>query len=414
MEKDITLHITRLGHKGDGVAQHIDQIIHVPLVLPDEELSVTIDQNGYVNINSILTPSPHRVTPPCQFFGQCGGCRMQHMDQVAILQWKIGLAEYYLKREGVDTKIEKHFVTPKHSRRRVTLTAQKNPELILGFHLREDTARLNITQCHIMREELMDLLDPIRTILNSLLKNGKSVDIHATTLGKTIELVFIDLDLTATQKVELSGWAIKHHIARVYLKNDNKAAAEIIIHQEPLIARYGAIAVELPPQAFMQASDEAEAAMLDFIRPYIKSSRQLIDLFCGTGLFSLSFYDKKRKIICVDQDKNAMQSLGTAIKNYPEISIETRNLFRDPLRVMELNKADTIILDPPRSGAAAQIAHLNKLTKKRIIYVSCDAMSFAKDSSMLIKAGYVLKDIKLFDQFLWSAHMELIGVFDKN
>lgn len=409
--------ISRLGNQGDGLATTADGPIDVPFALPGEEITVNVvhgKDHSSGKLVEILKPSSARVSPPCSSFGTCGGCRLQHMNDAAAREWKLGVINHLLEKSNFSIKAETLFVTPPASRRRVTFTAIRDAsDIRLGFHMRQSHEIISIRTCHVIRPELAALIEPLRAILMTLLTSGQELSIHATVLNGLIEIVLSGMVFSQAQTQQLISWAATNNIAQLYTKVDENAEYQVLLSQTPLIAHYGKHEVILPPAAFMQASDEAEINMLATIIPYFKSSKHIADLFCGTGLFALNLYDKNKTILSADADGAAIGALQVSTLNLKGFKTERRNLFREPYKAIELKTIDGICLDPPRAGAKEQCVEIARSKVLRIAYVSCNPVTFMRDARILTDGGYKLTHIHVIDQFLWSQHIELIGLFSR-
>ncbi|NDE91167.1 MAG: hypothetical protein EB059_08560, partial [Alphaproteobacteria bacterium] len=232
-------------------------------------------------------------------------------------------------------------------------------------------------------------------------------------LNGAIELALSGINFNAQQQQTLISWGAEHKLARLYSQMDENAETSVLLDQTALTGHYGAISVPLPPHAFMQASDEAEHAMLASLKPVFEKAKNAADLFCGTGLFALNLYAKNKTMLAVDVDGNAIRALSAATQNLRGFKTERRNLFRDPLKAIELSHFDTVCLDPPRAGAKEQAAELACSKVAHIAYVSCNPATFMRDARILTQGGYTLTQVHVFDQFLWSHHIELIGMFSR-
>lgn len=203
--------------------------------------------------------------------------------------------------------------------------------------------------------------------------------------------------------------ARKFDLARVSLNDE-----VLYVVRAPSIAM-GRADVELPVASFLQATRDAEETLAQNVTKAAAGFKSVADLFCGVGPFALRLAEKA-PVYAADSDKPAILALQKATrgaKGLKPLTAERRDLFREPLTIYELNRFDCVVLDPPRAGAKAQAEELARCKVKRIIYVSCDAQSFARDAAILIKSGYRLAEVTPVDQFAWSAHVELVGVFDR-
>ncbi len=179
--------------------------------------------------------------------------------------------------------------------------------------------------------------------------------------------------------------------------------------------RLGPASVALPPGAFLQAVPRAEAAMTEFVAGVAAGARRVADLYCGVGTFTFALA-AIAPVVAADASAGAIAALNGAIATAPglkSITASARDLERRPMLAQELRAIDLAVFDPPRAGAAAQVAELGRSTVARVIGVSCNPATFARDARTLIDAGFALERVLPVDQFLWSPHIELVGVFSR-
>jgi 23S rRNA (uracil1939-C5)-methyltransferase len=173
--------------------------------------------------------------------------------------------------------------------------------------------------------------------------------------------------------------------------------------------------VTLPPGAFLQATRGAEAAMTAFVEQQAAGADRIADLYCGVGTFTFRLAGVA-PVHAADFAPEAVQALGAALATAPglkAVTAEARDLVRRPVLAEELKRTDLVVFDPPRAGAAEQAAELARSSVARVIGVSCNPATFARDARTLIDAGFRLVRVLPVDQFLWSPHIELVGVFDR-
>jgi 23S rRNA (uracil1939-C5)-methyltransferase len=179
--------------------------------------------------------------------------------------------------------------------------------------------------------------------------------------------------------------------------------------------RWGDIDVAIPAGAFVQAVAEAESAMQSLVAESVGDAKRVVDLFAGCGAFTFPLA-RRASVACFDSDGDAVAALAVAArgaKGLKPITGERRDLFRRPLLAQELDAFDAVVIDPPRAGAKAQCEQLAKSKIRRIAAVSCNPATFARDARILIDGGYRLGRVTPIDQFLWSAHIELVAHFER-
>ena len=185
--------------------------------------------------------------------------------------------------------------------------------------------------------------------------------------------------------------------------------------EKPIIS-FGKIGVSPPPGTFLQATRDGEALLQAAVAEIIGPARQIVDLFAGCGTLSLPLLDQVVRLLAVEQNAIALSTLkagADAAGLGGRVKIDARNLFDAPLTPNELTAFDKAILDPPRSGAAAQCQMLAESKISTVAMVSCNPSSFARDAGILANAGFKLNWIQVVDQFLFSNHLEIVGAFDR-
>ena len=182
------------------------------------------------------------------------------------------------------------------------------------------------------------------------------------------------------------------------------------------VQRLGKALVAPPPGAFLQATEQGEAALLAAIKEAIGPARRIADLFCGLGTFALPLAENA-EVIAFESDPAMVAALDKAARNaegLKRLTATTRDLFRRPLEPDEFKGVDAVVIDPPRAGAEAQTHALARARVPVIAAVSCNPATFARDARILIEAGYRLDWVQPIDQFRWSAHVELAARLSLN
>jgi 23S rRNA (uracil1939-C5)-methyltransferase len=179
------------------------------------------------------------------------------------------------------------------------------------------------------------------------------------------------------------------------------------------VVRVGRALVELPPASFLQATEAAEAILAGLVTQALAGCRRVADLFCGIGPFALRLAEVAA-VRAFDSDKAAVAALTRAhhkTRGLKPVEAARRDLFREPLTVHELDGLDGLVFDPPRAGADAQAREIARSRVATVVAVSCEPKTFARDAGILIAGGYRLAAVTPVDQFAFSTHVELVGVF---
>lgn len=399
--------IERLGHQGDGIAPGP---VFVPGTLPGEVVEGEIS-GGVMAAPKIVTPAETRVKPPCRHAKSCGGCALQHASDDFVAGWKVDVVRKALSAQGIDADFRPIETSPRHSRRRATFTARRTKKgALVGFHGRASDTIVEIPDCQLLRPELMAALP----MAEALALEGAS---RKGALAVTVTLSPVGLDVAVTGGKPLDG---PLQMALAQLTETRGLARltwddEVIALREPPAQRFGAAQVVPPPGAFLQATEEGEAALLAATREIVGDARRVVDLFAGCGTFSLPLAERA-EVHAVEGDRAmtaALEAGWRRAQGLKRVTTEARDLFRRPLLPDELKRFDAVVLDPPRAGAEAQVEELAEAKPPVIAYVSCNPVTFARDAARLIAAGYRLSWVQVVDQFRWSTHVELVGSFTR-
>ena len=393
--------IRALGRQGDGIA---DGPLFVPRALSGEKVTGKLDGDRLTDIR-IVQPSPDRVAPPCRHFKACGGCQMQHASDNLVAEWKLGIVRDALKKQSLTTEIRGVETSPPRSRRRVGLAARRTKTgAIAGFHARASDTVVDVVDCPLIAPELAAAPEFARSLALIGVSRKGTLDVHCTvTLDGLDVVVEGGKPLDRQLRVDLPQLGVRFGVARLTWDG------ELVAQSAPPRHRIGRAFVELPPGAFLQATEHGERTLQECVLQATEGAVRVADLFSGCGTFALRLAERG-PVSAVEAETAMVEALQQAANHgelpYPVRAI-TRDLFRDALSADELAGFDAVVLDPPRAGAAAQVAELARSDVPVIAYVSCDPSSFARDAAVLVQGGYRLDWVQVVDQFRWSPHTEL-------
>ncbi len=414
MTTRVSFLVERMGAQGDGVvAGPGGRPAFAPLTLPGETIEAEAPGEWLETI-SVIVPSADRVEPPCPHFGVCGGCSLQHWAMAPYTDWKVDLLRQALARERIETEVLPAITVPPGSRRRVALHARRvGREIVLGFKARRSWAVTPIETCVISDPRIVAALPGLRVVAKPFLEHPKSAPILHVTLtatGLDVDVTGVEAKgggLSADARVRAAGAAQAMDLARLTL------AGETLYGARQPVVRFGAAAVVLPPGGFLQAVAEAERAMASAVVQAVAGAPRVADLFCGAGTFTFPLAAHSA-VTALDSAPAAIAALSAARGATPglkAVTAEVRDLYRRPLLAMEMKKLDAVVFDPPRAGAFEQAGELARSEVGLAVAVSCNPQTFARDAGVLIANGFRLESVLPVDQFLWSAHLELVGVF---
>lgn len=397
--------ITRLGYQGDGIAEGP---VYAARTLPGEVVSGVLDGTQLNDIR-IVTPSSERVQPPCRHYKACGGCQLQHASDSFVEDFKVGVVRTALAAQGLKTDMRPIITSPPQSRRRATLAVRRTKKgAMAGFHGRGSGVITAVPDCQLLDPMLIAGI-PIAEALAVQVGSRKGV----LTMTLTVSDIGLDIAISGGKPLDgplqlsLAQATEQHGLARLTWDGD------VIAQRAPATQTFGAARVVPPPGSFLQPTKDGEAALVTALGEITLGAKKIIDLFAGCGTFSLPLA-KDAEVHAVEGDADMIAALDHGwrmAQGLKQVTTETRDLYRRPLMPDELAKTDAVILDPPRAGAESQVAEIAEAKVPVVAYVSCNPVSFARDASRLVAAGYTLNWVQVVDQFRWSAHTELVASF---
>ena len=395
--------IERLGRGGDGIAAGP---VQVPFTLPGEVVAGEVD-SGRISAPRIVTPSPDRVRAPCRHFRSCGGCALQHASDGFVSDWKKRVVRDALSERGLPAPIRDIRTSPSASRRRAVFSGRRmKNRSVVGFHARASDRIVDIPDCVLLEPGLLALLPAMeRMVMVGATRRGElRITVNSSLAGADI---CVDGGKRADVGLrgELVRIALDHPIARLTWNGD------LVVQPDLPYQELGGIQVVPPPGSFLQPTKEGELAMIDAVTGAVGQAGRIADLFAGCGTLTLPL-SRMAEVHAVDSDAGMLRSLqaawrrGCALKR---VTTEARDLFHRPLTSEELAGFDAAVADPPRAGANAQSVAIGESEMNCVAMVSCNPSSFARDTGILVAAGFRIDWIEVIDQFRWSTHVELVA-----
>ena len=375
-----------------------------------------------------LEPGPHHATPPCRHFGRCGGCQLQQLDEQTLAEF----VSARVANASAAQELGPEIITPPHlsppgARRRASLRAESSQgRVVLGYREAKSHRLVELTECPVMLPEFVALLTPLRKLLIAV-GSGKQQGAGKRGGKHTHAKLAADIDLALTEQgvdLAIKGVAVEslaatealldfartHGLARLTL--DQGYGSEALWEPEPVTVLLAGVSVPFPPGSFLQATLDGEQALSAAVGEWLAGAGSVVDLFSGLGTFAFALAGQGSKVLAVEAARDAHVACKSAAgrAQLPIHSLH-RDLFRNPLLPEELDRFDAIVLDPPRAGARDQIERIAASTVARVVYISCNPSSWARDAKTLVDAGYRLKELRPVGQFRWSTHVELASLF---
>lgn len=396
--------IIRIAARGDGVTGDGQ---HVPMSAPGDRL---LSDGG-------LEWGPQHVTPRCGHVPECGGCSLQHLSDVAYADYVRDRIVGALAGQGLEAgEVAEPHVSPPASRRRASLRVLRlSGKVQIGFSTQGSHRIVDMRECLVLEPALFALVAPLRTLFAGRLGEGKSGAVDLSLVEQGVDVALTGLAVRSLADTEaVLDFAREHKLARLIV--DGEDGPMTLWEPDPVTVRFGKLSVSCPSRAFLQATVDGEAALVAEVRRGVGEAKMVADLFAGLGTFALAIADDVpgRKVYAAEAARVLVMALQSGGNRLPgRVFPEHRDLFRRPLTAAELGRFDAVILDPPRAGAREQVREMAQATTPRLVYVSCNPASFARDASMLVEGGYRIERIKPVGQFRWSTHIELVATFSR-
>jgi len=415
------LTIETIGAQGDGIARHNGKIIYIERALPGETITADIqeDRDGISRgrLIQVVDASSDRREAPCRHYPICGGCHVQHMTESAYHQWKIAKVQALFMAKGISpAQWNTPVFIPAGTRRRATFSVYRQKEqLIIGYHKRRSPHVIDLDECLLLDHDILPLVQKLRSFLTDMVVDRQFYDLFIQKCDNGFDMV-----LTGVRRnkktydlafLEAAAAIIREtRILRIGVRAREHDAVEIIVESGKPLVTMGALRVPVPPHAFLQPSVTGQAVLSETAIDYLGDSVQgkVADLFAGCGTFTGAVIDAGGQCDAYESEIAAVN----AVKQSGHRGVFTQNLFTNPLTKPQLKQYDAVIIDPPRAGSKAQSEIMALSNVPKIVSISCNPVTFARDAKILTDGEtYRLERLKIVDQFIWSPHVELIGLF---
>jgi 23S rRNA (uracil1939-C5)-methyltransferase len=436
MAQPFDVHIESLDHEARGVGRMDGKVVFVEGALPGEDVSAQIIKKK-PKFNTARAVEVHRqswlrVKPGCAYFGVCGGCAMQHLApdaQVAVKQRVLEDAFKHL----ADVKPEQ-MLAPIHGptwgyRYRARLTVRLVPRkggVLVGFHERRSSFVADMRTCEVLPPKVSKLLVPLRRLIESMSTPDRLPQIEVAVGEQVVALVLRHLEpLTAEDHDRLRVFGQSHDV-QWWLQPKGPDTVHLLNGQgtPELAYRLPAFDIRMPfkPTDFTQVNHEINRVLVSRALSLldVQPDEQVVDLFCGLGNFTLPLARLAKHVIGIEGSEQLVQRAqdNAAANRIHNASFQARNLFEFNGEDLQALKAfDRLLIDPPREGALAVCEALAEQPDanrpKRIVYVSCNPATLARDAAVLCHRGrYQLKQAGVINMFPHTGHVESIAVFE--
>lgn len=425
--------IESLTHDGRGVTRIGDKTVFIDGALPQEEVMFR-----YTRVRSnfdegkileVLKASPHRVTPACEFFDVCGGCSLQHLDSAEQIELKQNMLLENLGRIG-KVQVEE-VLSPltgpiwgyRQKARLGVRYVHKKQRVLVGFREKHSAFLADMHSCKILNPLIGEHLEELSNTIRQLSCYKQIAQIEVAVGDEGAALIFRHLvELTDEDRQTLTSFGQRHDF-QIYLQPKGPDSVTLLWPESAslsyCIPAYD-ITLAFRPNDFTQVNTAINQAMvtraLQLLEP--QATDQVLELFCGLGNFSLPLARQVEQVVAVEGDAALIErarenARRNAIDN---VEYHVANLMEEVTGLPWLRKRsyDKVLLDPPRSGASEVLPVIADLKPSRIVYVSCNPATLARDAGILVNDyGYNLVKAGVMDMFPHTAHVESIALFSK-
>ena len=426
--------IDTLSDDGRGVARIDGKVAFVSGGLPGERVRVAFErskrQYDHARVAAVLEPSPDRIEPECRHFGVCGGCSLQHLRPAAQIREKEAVLREKLQRFGglaPEAWLPAASGAARHYRRSARLGVRNVPAkggIIIGFRERRSSYITPLQDCLVLDRRVSALLPVLAGLVSGLSCSDRLPQIEAACGDDEVALVFRHLvPLTAADVERLIAFGEAHGV-RVYAQPGGPETVTALWPREPGPLGYALpdfdLTLAFQPTDFIQVNAEVNRLVVRSAVALLEADAAdtVLDLFCGLGNFTLPLARRAGRAIGVEADHRLVEAARENARRNGIANAEFRraDLYEEAevRSLWEQVRPDKLLLDPPRSGAIEVLKHLPAAPPARIVYVSCNPATLARDSEYLVNArGYRLTRAGVLDMFPHTSHVESIAVFER-
>jgi len=338
---------------------------------------------------------------------------LQHLEEATYRAVKLGALSAALERVDIDPGVVRplRVVPPGRRRVRLRLARPHDPHLPLriGFRERYRHAVVDLTECLVMERQLFAVSQALRELAGHILLPGGNAEVTLTRTDSGIDLLIEAAERPELGALEaLARFAEECDLARVvWLAPGDEVP---VVQRRPVRVLLSGIAVPFPPGAFLQASQSAETILIEEVLSGVGPRRPVVDLFAGLGPFSFALA-QGGLVHAVEGEMRATIALARAAADQANVTVEQRDLAREPPSAAELARYAAAVFNPPRTGAIKVAEALAVSRLGTVVAISCNPATFARDAAKLIAGGYRLEQVTPVDQFVWTSHLEVAAVF---
>ncbi len=415
-DRELELSIERLAFGGDAIAHHEGRVVFVPLAAPGDRIRATVTERHaerlHAALREVLAPGAARVTPQCPAFGACGGCQWQHVAPPAQRAAKHTIVAEQLARLGgirdADVRPVRAPAAAWAYRARITLVAEGRR---LGFRRARSRRLVEIPDCAIADPTLSAHLEAARAWATSLRSGPTRVTLAAAPGGVVLSAVLstrpTPVDEAATERLLAARASLRGAVLT------GGGARRVLGDPTLRVAVEADLALEVPADAFTQVHPAANLLLVATVLEFAAATpaTRALDLYCGAGNFALPLARRGARVVGVEQAPVAIAAARDNAARFGFPATFYCEAAAPALARLAAEPIDLVVLDPPRAGAADVATVLARCRPPRVVYVSCDPATLARDARTLVAAGYRLDRVQPIDLFPQTYHIETVAEF---
>ncbi|MDA9982928.1 23S rRNA (uracil(1939)-C(5))-methyltransferase RlmD [Gammaproteobacteria bacterium] len=424
--------IESLSHDGRGVARVDGKVFFIEGGLQGELVRFRRGRRKRSfetgRVTEILRRSPHRVSPPCEYFGVCGGCALQHLDpieQVAVRQQQLMDNLHRIARVSPDAWLEPLTGPTRGYRRKARLGIRFVPKkggVLIGFRERNTSYITPLESCHVLDPRVSELLTALHLLVENLSCFDRVPQIEVAAGENEVSLVFRHLEEFTEEDLGVLRRFADQYGVQVFLQSGGLDSIYPLSPVTPVPLFYNLpkydVRIQFETTDFVQVNADLNRALVDLVVDRLDPgpNETVLDLFCGLGNFTLPLARRARAILGVEGepvlvDRARENARDNQISN-AEFSVA--DLYAEDPEGTWLNRTyDKVLLDPPRTGAMEVIKRIGQLAPNRVVYVSCNPATLARDAEFMVHdLGFRLTAAGVIDMFPHTNHVESIAVFE--
>ncbi|QYK02366.1 23S rRNA (uracil(1939)-C(5))-methyltransferase RlmD [Shewanella psychrotolerans] len=419
--------IRDLDHLGAGVAHHQGKIVFIPGALPGEKVTAQIveqkKRHAKAKLLSVDTQSAGRIASSCPYYGECGGCDLQHLDLAKQREYKqqalINLVDKmgHVNPDEIALPLAGEGWYYRRKARLATNYQRDSKTLKLGFRASSSNQVVDIAKCPVLAKELSDIIAPLTLSLNQLTAKRSlgHVELISVESGPWVVIRITQL-LGDSDKQILLAFAQAHQVQVALLDEHGQIDPLVGELQLPFYLLDNECRLSFSPGNFIQVNGEMNSQMVRQAINWlnVKPGERVLDLFCGVGNFTIPLAKAGAEVVGVEGvvEMVAQAKLNAAQSDVSQVEFYHADLSADISYQPWLGRIDKLLIDPARAGAFESLQWLKTMKPQSVVYVSCNPVSLARDCEPLLKQGYKMRKLGLIDMFPQTHHIEAMALFE--